>query len=222
MGITTIAAAAAALAAVLAIATSAVATDGRPSSARSTVRLADGTTIGVSASATAARLTEVTVTLDVPLDATAVRSFHGFHIHANDNSANGDGCQADPATQPATWFVSADGHLQHEGQRHGAHAGDLPSLHLNSDGSARTTFAIDRIDLAELAGRASSFTQGPTTSATSPSARRPTNTRPTAPKPSSAPPPPATPATASLAVKSRPADQGRQPGRTCRTGRGAE
>ena len=34
--------------------------------------------------------------------------FHGFHIHANNDPANGDGCVADPEG-PNTWFVSADG-----------------------------------------------------------------------------------------------------------------
>ena len=55
--------------------------------------------------------TEVRVSLSVPAGATAVRAFHGFHVHANDNPANGDGCLADPSAAPSTWFVSADGHL---------------------------------------------------------------------------------------------------------------
>ena len=42
--------------------------------------------------------------------------FHGFHIHANDDPANGKGCIADPAQAPSTWFVSADGHLKAAGQ----------------------------------------------------------------------------------------------------------
>ena len=82
-----------------------------------------------------------------------MRVFHGFHVHANDNPANGIGCVADPLAAPATWFVSADGHLMHAGEVHGGHSGDMPSLHLDSDGTAETTFAIDRIDVGELDGR---------------------------------------------------------------------
>jgi Cu/Zn superoxide dismutase len=42
--------------------------------------------------------------------------FHGSHIHANDDPANGQGCIADPAQAPSTWLVSADGHLKAAGQ----------------------------------------------------------------------------------------------------------
>jgi Cu/Zn superoxide dismutase len=44
--------------------------------------------------------------------------FHGSHIHANDDPANGQGCIADPAQAPSTWLVSADGHLKAAGQNH--------------------------------------------------------------------------------------------------------
>jgi superoxide dismutase, Cu-Zn family len=124
-----------------------------PSSAHVTLRLADGTDIGKVRFREHRDTTVVTVSLAVPTSATAVRAFHGFHIHANDNPANGTGCQADPAAAPATWFVSADGHLKHDGEVHGGHSGDMPSLHLDGDGTAKTTFTIDRIDVDELAGR---------------------------------------------------------------------
>lgn len=87
--------------------------------------------------------------------------FHGFHIHANDNPANGEGCQAD-ASQPAnTWFVSADGHWAAEGQHHPHHLGDMPSLLVNSDGTATARFRTGRFAPGELAGKALILHAGP-------------------------------------------------------------
>jgi superoxide dismutase, Cu-Zn family len=73
--------------------------------------------------------------------------FHGMHIHANDNPANGDGCVP-------TTFASADAHLNPEGNVHGDHAGDMPALMALDDGTASLSFETDRVTLAELAGRA--------------------------------------------------------------------
>src|SRR6266508_6783388 len=101
--------------------------------ARTTLLLADGTDIGRVRFNEHDGMVEVKVSLTVPAGATAVRAFHGFHIHANDNDANGSGCLADPNAAASTWFVSADGHLMHEGEIHADHAGDMPSLHLNTD-----------------------------------------------------------------------------------------
>jgi len=139
--------------------TAAFAGDG-PSSAKATLHLADGTPIGKVRFHEHDGLTEVKVSLSVPTGATAVRAFHGFHIHANDNPANGDGCLADPAAAASTWFVSADGHYKHDGEVHADHAGDMPSLHLNSDGTADATFSIERIEIDELAGRVVIFHAG--------------------------------------------------------------
>jgi superoxide dismutase, Cu-Zn family len=80
--------------------------------------------------------------------------FHGFHIHANDNPANGKGCIADPTQDPSTWFVSADGHLKASGQNHPNHTGDMPVLLVGQDGRAETTFSDDRLRPSRLAGRA--------------------------------------------------------------------
>ena len=121
---------AAATAAVLtssALATTTMAAGGRPSSGRSILLLADGTAIGEVHLRDRGSATEFRVSLAVPPAATPVRAFHGFHIHANDNPANGSGCEADPGAAPSTWFVSADTHLAQPGQRHGDHAGDLPA-----------------------------------------------------------------------------------------------
>ena len=72
--------------------------------------------------------------------------FHGMHLHANDNPANGDGCV------PPT-FVSADAHLNPAGNVHGDHAGDMPVLMALDDGSGRLSFETDRVTLAEISGR---------------------------------------------------------------------
>lgn len=85
---------------------------------------------------------------------TATDAFHGFHIHANNDPANGSGCAADPAKAPSTWFVSADGHLSETGTSHGKHTGDFPSLLVGPDGSAQSSFTTTRLEAAELEGRA--------------------------------------------------------------------
>jgi superoxide dismutase, Cu-Zn family len=83
-----------------------------------------------------------------------VNAFHGFHVHANDNPANGRGCVADPSDPSSTWFVSADGHLSASGQTHGEHSGDLPSPLVMADGTARLSFSTDRIKPEVLRGTA--------------------------------------------------------------------
>ncbi len=147
-------------ASVAAVTTTAAFADGGSSSAKATMRLADGTRIGKVRFHDHDGLTQVKVSLSVPDEATAVRAFHGFHVHANDNPANGSDCLADPAAASSTWFVSADGHLKHDGEVHADHAGDMPSIHLNSDGTADATFAIVRVDIDELAGRVVIFQTG--------------------------------------------------------------
>jgi Cu-Zn family superoxide dismutase len=144
------------------ITTAAVAaTDNTGSNAEATLRLADGTDIGSAEFRAQDDAVEVHVSLSVPADATAVDSFHGFHIHANDDPANGDGCQADPAAEPSEWFVSADGHLKQEGQLHGGHDGDMAPLFLDSNGRAEATFTIRGIDANGLDGRVVIVHAGP-------------------------------------------------------------
>ncbi|WP_394824404.1 superoxide dismutase family protein [Pendulispora albinea] len=84
----------------------------------------------------------------------ALAGYHGFHIHANDNPANGVGCIADPAQPANTHFVSADGHYNPGNSVHGAHAGDMPSLFIDKDGKGSMVFTLDRFGLAELTRRA--------------------------------------------------------------------
>ena len=73
--------------------------------------------------------------------------FHGFHVHANNDPANGVGCV------PPT-FVSADGHFNATTGTHGGHSGDMPALLAKSNGLARLTFVTDRFKLDAIAGRA--------------------------------------------------------------------
>lgn len=64
--------------------------------------------------------------------------FHGFHIHTTGVCDAADG------------FKSAGGHFDREDASHPDHDGDLPSLLVNSDGSAMLTFSTDRFTVADL------------------------------------------------------------------------
>lgn len=122
--------------------------------AKATLRSADGTRIGTVefGGDRHSDSTEVTVRLR---KASAVDAFHGMHIHANNDTANGDGCIADPAQLSSTWFVSADGHWKHDpNELHGNHAGDLPSVYVNGDGTAAIEYSIDKLEPEEVVGRA--------------------------------------------------------------------
>jgi superoxide dismutase, Cu-Zn family len=63
--------------------------------------------------------------------------FHGFHVHT-----------AGRCEPPG--FTSAGGHLNPDGSEHGDHAGDLPSLLVNADGTGILATATDRFSLADL------------------------------------------------------------------------
>src|SRR6185503_7074333 len=79
---------------------------------------------------------------------------HGFHVHANDNPANGEGCVADPTQPPNTFFVSADGHFNPGAATHGNHAGDMPPLFVSAAGTAASSFITDRFTPDDVKGRA--------------------------------------------------------------------
>jgi len=63
--------------------------------------------------------------------------FHGFHVHAVGR------CQP-------PGFTTAGGHLKREGQEHRDHAGDLPVLLVNRDGTGRLVTVTDRFSLRDL------------------------------------------------------------------------
>jgi Cu-Zn family superoxide dismutase len=90
-----------------------------------------------------------------------VDGIRGFHVHANDNPANGVGCVADPAQPATTHFVSADGHYNPEAATHGDHAGDMPALFFTESGNAAMSFIHDRFNPAEIRGRAVILHQAP-------------------------------------------------------------
>ena len=122
----------------------------RTRSARASLATADGLEIGSVDFKTDDGHMEVRVRLT---GSPGVDAFHGFHIHANDVSTNGDGCVADPSAPASTWFVSADGHYNPSGESHSHHAGDMPVVYVNADGSVVTRFRIDKINPADLKGR---------------------------------------------------------------------
>jgi Cu-Zn family superoxide dismutase len=122
--------------------------------ATAVLRTADGSEVGHVDFESDDGGTTVTVELEVPDGVTATRAFHGLHVHANDDPANGDGCVADPEMPAGTWFTSADGHLKQDGQLHGAHAGDMPPVELDGDGRGRAEFSSGRLALDDLDGRA--------------------------------------------------------------------
>jgi superoxide dismutase, Cu-Zn family len=68
---------------------------------------------------------------------------HGLHVHKTGR------CEPDSADPTAPDkkgdFLSAGGHLADEGQVHGDHDGDLPSLLVRADGTARLVTASDRL-----------------------------------------------------------------------------
>ncbi len=88
--------------------------------------------------------TQVQVALNAP-GVPAPRDFHGFHIHTTGV------CNPQPMGSPTPVpFGSAGGHWNPAGVHHGSHAGDLPSLHINADGTAASGFDIDRFDVGQL------------------------------------------------------------------------
>jgi Cu-Zn family superoxide dismutase len=63
--------------------------------------------------------------------------FHGFHVHTTG--------RCDPPG-----FTTAGGHYNPDGSTHRDHAGDMPSLLINSDGKGFVAFATDRFTISEL------------------------------------------------------------------------
>ena len=129
--------------------------------ASAVLRLADGRSVGtVSFLGDPWSVTEVRVTVRLPRSAPAA-GFHGFHVHANDDPANGSGCVASAGQPSSTWFVSADGHLAESGEAHGEHAGDLPPLLVTGSGRAYSVSITDRVAVRDLLRRAVVLHAGP-------------------------------------------------------------
>lgn len=104
---------------------------------------------------------ETWVSADLVGSSSVPAGFHGFHIHANDLPDGGTGCVADPEQASSTWFVSADGHLGGTATAHGSHAGDMPNLLVQDDGTGRLQFTTGKLALTDLVGRAVVLQAGP-------------------------------------------------------------
>ena len=63
--------------------------------------------------------------------------FHGFHIHTIGSCAAAD-------------FTSAGGHFNPTGEAHGHHAGDMPILQVNPDGTGEASFTIASFQVSQL------------------------------------------------------------------------
>lgn len=106
--------------------------------AKAKIRTTTGTTVGV------AELEQEGSRVVVKISASGLTpGFHGFHVHAVGKCANPDGTAN---------FALAGGHYAGTHPSHGEHAGDLPSLLVNSDGTGRLRFTTDGFTLAELLG----------------------------------------------------------------------
>ena len=68
------------------------------------------------------------------------QGFHGFHVHETGS------CE-----RPS--FESAGGHFDRAGANHPNHAGDMPVVYVNADGTATAAFLTDRFRLAQLFDR---------------------------------------------------------------------
>lgn len=122
---------------------SAAGTGGEAPFATAAMRTADGSDIGT------VSFTEVDGMVHVTAEVTDLQpGFRGFHVHGTGlcepDSESPDGDDGD--------FMSAGGHLTGDAgaEGHGnpsgsGHAGDMPSLLVNGDGTATLTFATDRL-----------------------------------------------------------------------------
>lgn len=143
-------------AALIAPALAPAAQTGDAGSAVAQLKLADGSKIGtVEFDADGDDgVTTVDVELDVPDEASPAAAFHGLHVHANNDPANGEGCKADPDQPADTWFVAVDGHLRAGDEAHGYHTGDLLPIQLDDQGRGHAEFDASRITVDDLDGRA--------------------------------------------------------------------
>lgn len=74
--------------------------------------------------------------------------FHGFHIHGIGK------CEPDSAAEDKPDekgdFLSAGGHMGSDEAKHPNHAGDMPSLLVNDDGTGQLSFTTDRFTPEDL------------------------------------------------------------------------
>jgi Cu-Zn family superoxide dismutase len=72
--------------------------------------------------------------------------FHGLHFHERGL------CEPESPDDEGMIgaFLSAGGHFAREGEPHGEHAGDLPSLYVNDDGTAQLSVTVDSFTVDDL------------------------------------------------------------------------
>lgn len=156
----------------------------RGAAASATLRRADGTWAGSADFVVDPRGhgTVVVVRLRLAVDWRGQGTFHGFHVHANDDPTNGSGCQADPDQPASTWFASADGHYAAPGQQHGHHRGDLPALYVQRGGASEAVVVTDRFRPRDVVGRAIIVHANPDNFANIPVGPAPDQYRPNSPE----------------------------------------
>ncbi|MBF6175392.1 superoxide dismutase[Cu-Zn] [Nocardia blacklockiae] len=90
--------------------------------------------------------------LEITVEAHGLKpGFHGLHVHQNGK------CEPNstaPAGGPAGDFLSAGGHLQVGDQNAHPASGDLTSLEVRQDGTAKLVTTTDAVTLDELKGKA--------------------------------------------------------------------
>jgi Cu-Zn family superoxide dismutase len=125
-----------ALAALALVVTTAVARDdGSPTAATADLVGPTGDALGT------VRLSERDGRINVAARVEGIEpGFHGFHVHAVASCIGPD-------------FASAGGHLNPAAASHPEHAGDMPVLLVDEDGTAQASFRTDRFRIADLFGR---------------------------------------------------------------------
>ena len=85
----------------------------------------------------------------IDVDATGLTpGAHGFHIHKTGQCEPKSPDPTDPSKTGD--FLSAGGHVADEGQTHGGHSGDLPSLIAGGDGTASLTTTLSELTMDDV------------------------------------------------------------------------
>ena len=125
--------------------------------ATATLHKADGSPVGTATFSQADGGTTVSLKVE-----RMTQGFYGFHIHATGQCEPDSTAAAKPEKKGD--FLSAGGHLGSDTTQHPNHAGDLPSLLVNDDGTGELSFTTDRFtpaDLNDADGSAAMLHAGP-------------------------------------------------------------
>ena len=85
---------------------------------------------------------------------------HGFHIHQNPSCEVGEKDGKKGAGLAAGGHFDPNGSGKHEGPEGHGHAGDLPALEVNSDGSATSILLAPHLKLEQIVGRSLMIHEG--------------------------------------------------------------